>query len=160
MLIRPIIFLGPRSASRMEVALNLTPIEAKIREATNPDEAWGPHGSLMAEIAKATFNYEEYTECMNMLWRRIAKERDGTQWRKTYKGLLLLQYIVRSGSERVIESGRDHIHELRQLERFEYVDPKGKDQGINSTCAMAWFPAAFLVSTLLVCFWFTLLYFL
>jgi hypothetical protein len=39
--------------------------------------------------------------------------------------------LLRSGSERVVESARDHVADLRSLEKFEYMDPKGKDQGIN-----------------------------
>ena len=31
--------------------MNYSPIEVKVREATNGDEPWGPHGSLMNEIA-------------------------------------------------------------------------------------------------------------
>ena len=32
--------------------MNYSPIEVKVREATNGDEQWGPHGTVMAEIAK------------------------------------------------------------------------------------------------------------
>ena len=45
--------------------------------------------------------------------------------------MLLLSHLVRNGSERVVDSARDHVSDLRSLERFEYMDPKGKDQGIN-----------------------------
>jgi hypothetical protein len=44
------------------MALNHSPVEVKVREATNPDEPWGPHGSIMAEISKATFSYEVQEE--------------------------------------------------------------------------------------------------
>jgi hypothetical protein len=47
------------------------------------------------------------------------------------QGLLLLNYLLRNGSERVIESARDHLYDIRQLERFEFIDGVGKDQGIN-----------------------------
>ncbi len=36
--------------------MNYSPIEVKVREATNGDEQWGPHGTLMAEIAKVSVN--------------------------------------------------------------------------------------------------------
>ena len=49
----------------------------------------------------------------------------------SFKGLLLLHHLLRYGSERVVESAREHLYDLRALERFEYIDPKGKDQGIN-----------------------------
>lgn len=119
------------------MAMNHSPVEVKVREATNPDEAWGPHGSVMHEIAKATFNYEEFPEAMGMLWKRLLKDREGKNWRRIYKGLLLLQYLVRNGSERVVESARDHVYDVRQLERFDFIDNKGKDQGINGELSLA-----------------------
>ncbi len=30
-----------------------------------------------------------------------------------------------------MESAREHTYDLRSLERFEFIDAKGKDQGIN-----------------------------
>ncbi|KAK7689864.1 Epsin-3, clathrin recruitment and traffic between the Golgi and endosome [Cerrena zonata] len=37
------------------VVLNVSEMEAKVREATN-DEAWGASSTLMQEIAQGTFN--------------------------------------------------------------------------------------------------------
>jgi len=48
-----------------------------------------------------------------------------------YKTLNLLEYLLRHGSERVIEDARDHMRDLKRLQKFEYVDPEGKDCGIN-----------------------------
>lgn len=48
------------------------------------------------------------------------------------QGLLLLAHLIRNGSGRVVDSARDHVYDLRQLERFEYIDIKGKDEGSNS----------------------------
>jgi hypothetical protein len=45
--------------------------------------------------------------------------------------LLLLNYLVRNGSERVVTSSREHIYDLRSLENYTFVDEHGKDQGIN-----------------------------
>jgi len=45
--------------------------------------------------------------------------------------LLLLNYLVKNGSERVVTSAREHIYDLRGLENYSYVDEFGKDQGIN-----------------------------
>jgi hypothetical protein len=62
--------------------MNYTEVEIKVREATN-DEAWGPHGTLMQEIAQYTLTYEHYTEVMSMLWKRMFQEKEN--WRATYK---------------------------------------------------------------------------
>ncbi|XP_021931715.1 telomere length regulation protein TEL2 homolog isoform X2 [Zootermopsis nevadensis] len=111
------------------VVMNYTEIEAKVREATN-DDAWGPTGALMQEVAQGTFTYEHFPEVMTMLWKRMLQDNK-KNWRRTYKSLLLLNYLVRNGSERVVTSAREHIYDLRSLENYTYVDEYGKDQGIN-----------------------------
>uniref|UniRef100_A0A1Q3FUG9 Putative equilibrative nucleoside transporter protein n=1 Tax=Culex tarsalis TaxID=7177 RepID=A0A1Q3FUG9_CULTA len=111
------------------VVMNYTEIEGKVREATN-DEPWGPTGPLMQELAHATFTYEHFPEVMSMLWKRMLQDNK-TNWRRTYKSLLLLNYLVRNGSERVVTSSREHIYDLRSLENYTFVDENGKDQGIN-----------------------------
>ncbi|KAK3714555.1 hypothetical protein QZH41_014220 [Actinostola sp. cb2023] len=111
------------------VVMNYSEVESKVREATN-DDTWGPHGSLMQEIARYTFTYEHFPEVMSMLWRRMLQEHK-KNWRRSYKGLLLLGYLLRNGSERVVTSARDHIYDMRQLENFHFTDENGKDQGIN-----------------------------
>lgn len=111
------------------VVMNYTEVEAKVREATN-DDAWGPTGALMQEIAQATFTFEHFPEVMTMLWKRMLQDNK-KNWRRTYKSLLLLNYLVRNGSERVVTSSREHIYDLRGLENYVYVDEVGKDQGIN-----------------------------
>ncbi|XP_021265994.1 clathrin interactor 1 [Numida meleagris] len=111
------------------VVMNYSEIESKVREATN-DDPWGPSGQLMGEIAKATFMYEQFPELMNMLWSRMLKDNK-KNWRRVYKSLLLLAYLIRNGSERVVTSAREHIYDLRSLENYHFVDENGKDQGIN-----------------------------
>ncbi|CAH1256833.1 CLINT1 [Branchiostoma lanceolatum] len=111
------------------VVMNYSEVEAKVREATNDDE-WGPHGTLMSEIAKYTFTYEHFPEVMGMLWKRMLTDPK-KNWRRPYKSLLLLSYLVRNGSERVVTSAREHIYDLRQLEDYTFKDELGRDQGIN-----------------------------
>ncbi|TDG52440.1 hypothetical protein AWZ03_001270 [Drosophila navojoa] len=111
------------------VVMNYTEIEGKVREATN-DDPWGPTGPLMQELAHATFSYETFPEVMSMLWKRMLQDNK-TNWRRTYKSLLLLNYLVRNGSERVVTSSREHIYDLRSLENYTFTDEGGKDQGIN-----------------------------
>jgi len=83
----------------------------------------------MQEVAHATFTYEQFPEVMGMLWKRMLGERKN--WRRTYKSLLLLNYLIKNGSERVVTSSREHLYDLRGLENYTCVDEQGKDQGIN-----------------------------
>ncbi|CAI8009116.1 Clathrin interactor 1 [Geodia barretti] len=118
-----------RLVDRMtNMVMNYSDVESKVREATN-DETWGPHGTLMADIAKYTFTYEHYPEVMTMLWKRMFEAR--RNWRRTYKALLLLHYLVRNGSERVVASAREHIYDMKPLEEYVFRDEQGKDQGVN-----------------------------
>ncbi|XP_056117795.1 clathrin interactor 1a [Rhinichthys klamathensis goyatoka] len=111
------------------VVMNYTETESKVREATN-DDPWGPSGQLMGEIARATFMYEQFPEVMNMLWTRMLKDNK-KNWRRVYKSLLLLAYLIRNGSERVVTSAREHLYDLRSIESYHCVDENGKDQGVN-----------------------------
>lgn len=109
--------------------MNYTEMESKVREATN-DEAWGPTGQLMQELAQATFSYEYFPEVMAMLWRRMLIDNQ-TNWRRTYKSLVVLNYLIKNGAERVVTSAREHIYDLKSLENYAYVDEMGKDCGAN-----------------------------
>ena len=55
----------------------------------------------------------------------------GPLWRVVYKTLKLLDHIVRNGSEQAIEDACAHMRELKALRHFEFVDPEGRDMGIN-----------------------------
>lgn len=109
--------------------MNYTEIESKVREATT-DDAWGPTGSLMQELASYTFCYDQFPELMSMLWKRMLQD-NRRSWRRTYKSLILLNYLIKYGSERVITSAREHIYDLRSLENYAFIDEHGKDMGIN-----------------------------
>lgn len=37
------------------------------------------------------------------------------------QALLLLAYLIRNGSERVVTSAREHIYDLRSLENYHFV---------------------------------------
>lgn len=87
-------------------------------------------GPQMQELAQSTFYYEQFPEVMGMLWKRMLQDNRAA-WRRTYKSLLLLNYLVRNGSERVVTSAREHIYDLRTLENYKFIDEHGKDQGMN-----------------------------
>jgi len=54
-------------------------------------------------------------------------------WRYIFQSLLLLNYLLRNGSERVVTSTREHMYDLRQLEDFTATDEFGRDQGVNGS---------------------------
>lgn len=44
---------------------------------------------------------------------------------------MVLNYLIKNGSERVVTSSREHIYDLRSLENYTFLDENGKDQGVN-----------------------------
>ncbi|KAI8375154.1 hypothetical protein BD560DRAFT_392867 [Blakeslea trispora] len=104
-------------------------MEAKVHEATN-NEAWGASSTLMQEIAQATFHYEYFNEIMPTIYKRFT-EKEARQWRQIYKSLVLLEYLVKNGSERVVDDARSHVSMIKMMKNFHYIDEKGKDQGVN-----------------------------
>lgn len=53
-----------------------------------------------------------------------------------FQALQLLEYLVKHGSERVVDDARSHISTIKMLRSFHYIDDKGKDQGINGSSAL------------------------
>lgn len=111
------------------VAMNLTEMEAKVREATN-NEPWGCPTTLMAQIAGGTYNYREREEIIGFIFRRFT-EKAANEWRQIYKSLQLLEYLIKNGSERLIDDVRANVSLIQMLKSFHYIDSKGRDQGIN-----------------------------
>ena len=109
--------------------MNYTEMEAKVREATN-NEPWGASSTLMQEIANGTFNYQTLNEIMPLIYRRFT-EKTAEEWRQIYKALQLLEFLIKHGSERVIDDARSHVSLLKMLRQFHYIDQNGKDQGVN-----------------------------
>ncbi|XP_068574383.1 epsin-3 isoform X2 [Cebidichthys violaceus] len=107
---------------------NFTEPEIKVREATSNDP-WGPPSSLMSEIADLTFNVVAFTEVMGMIWKRLNDH--GKNWRHVYKALTLLDYLIKTGSERVAQECRENIYTIQTLRDFQYIDRDGRDQGVN-----------------------------
>jgi hypothetical protein len=81
-------------------------------------------------------------------------EKEARQWRQIYKAyhilllwlvflslivvfnlqaLQLLEYLIKHGSERVVDDARSHLSTIKMLRSFHYIDEKGKDQGINGS---------------------------
>ena len=99
----------------------------------------------MADLAKMTFQYEYFTEICGsgtgMLWKRMFQGfsrcfivfwqilEGKKNWRRAYKSMLLLDYLLKNGSERVVGVTRDHLYDMRALEHYTHTDEKGKDQG-------------------------------
>jgi epsin len=65
-----------------------------------------------------------------MIYRRFT-EKSAEEWRQIYKALQLLEFLIKHGSERVIDDARSHLTLLKMLRQFHFIDQNGKDQGVN-----------------------------
>ena len=108
--------------------LKVPGVEQKVLDATS-NEPWGPHGSLLADLAQASRNYHEYQLIMVVIWKRLSDT--GKNWRHVYKALTVLEYMVGHGSERVIDEIRERAYQISTLSDFQYIDSGGRDQGSN-----------------------------
>nr|XP_032519844.1 epsin-1 isoform X2 [Danaus plexippus plexippus] len=129
----------PRSRDEMQVnvaglrrniknlAHNYSDAQVKVREATSNDP-WGPSSTLMAEIADLTYNVMAFTEIMQMIWKRLNDH--GKNWRHVYKALVLMEYLIKTGSEKVAMQCKENIFAIHTLQDFQYME-EGKDQGLN-----------------------------
>ena len=104
----------------------LPPVEQKVFDATN-SEPWGPHGTVLSEIARCTASPDERAQVLSVLWRRIAEDKPD-QWRCVYKALAVLEYLVANGSDAVVDELCNSARRLTGLSSFQYKDNDGKDQ--------------------------------
>ncbi|KAH8852537.1 Clathrin interactor 1 [Schistosoma japonicum] len=109
--------------------MNYTDVELKVREATN-DEICFPHGHLLQKLADYTYAHETCLEVMSNLLKRMHSD-NRCSWRRVYKSLIVLAFLLRNGSDYLVQGARDHIYDIRTLESFRFFDENGKDQGMN-----------------------------
>ena len=63
---------------------------------------------------------QPFPEIMNMLWKRLSDH--GKNWRHVYKSLMLLDYLVKTGSERVAAQCKENIYAITTLKDFQFID--------------------------------------
>ncbi|XP_031732359.1 epsin-1 isoform X1 [Anarrhichthys ocellatus] len=104
---------------------NYSEAEVKVREATSNDP-WGPSSSQMADLSDLTYNVVACNEIMTMLWKRL---KDDKNWRHIHKSLTLLEYLLKTGDDRVLLKMKDSIYIVKALTEYRFVEKDGKDQG-------------------------------
>ena len=45
--------------------------------------------------------------------------------------MTLMEYLIKTGSERVSQQCKENMYAVQTLKDFQYVDRDGKDQGVN-----------------------------
>lgn len=58
---------------------------------------------------------------MKFVWDKI-NESKSKEWRRIYKALNLLEFLIKFGSNRCVSSAKDELFRLRTLQDFNYMD--------------------------------------
>eukprot|EP01006_Ploeotia_vitrea_P032748 TRINITY_DN64914_c0_g1_i1.p1 TRINITY_DN64914_c0_g1~~TRINITY_DN64914_c0_g1_i1.p1 ORF type:complete len:747 (-),score=72.90 TRINITY_DN64914_c0_g1_i1:1099-3339(-) len=98
---------------------DLTERQKLISDACSP-EGLGPSNTQMRDIAKYTFNGRYLPEIVQELMWTIDREPTPTGAKTIHKGLILIDYLIRNGSEVMvgeIEGMRSPIYSLTRLYR-------------------------------------------
>ena len=67
---------------------------------------------------------------MKAVWASL--NHSGKNWRVVFKGLALLEHLIKHGTERVVDDSRDHIHQIRTLNDFShFVEGVDKGSGVR-----------------------------
>jgi epsin len=110
-------------------ALSKTETERRLAEALSHAN-WGASTTLMWEIAQATSDVNEFQVIMREIWAACAS--NGRNWRVCYKGLALLEFLLKNGHKRVLEEAKDNRSKIRKLETFSYLrDGVEKGTGVR-----------------------------
>ena len=75
----------------------------------------------MNELARDTYDYDKFAVITQLMWESIENERPAA-WRVVFKGLSLLEHLIKNGSERCVDDARGHNHVLRKLLQFNYYE--------------------------------------
>jgi len=97
-----------------------TETEAKLYEVLS-HKNWGSSSTLMNEIARDTYDYDKFGIISTIMWESMENQRPAA-WRVVFKGLSLLEHLIKNGSERCVDDARNHGHVLRALHQFNYYE--------------------------------------
>jgi len=95
-------------------------VEARVYEVLS-HKNWGSSSTLLNQIARDTFDYDKFAVISQLMWEAMENQRPAA-WRVVFKGLTLLEYLVKNGSERCVDDARNHGHALRALQKFNYYE--------------------------------------
>lgn len=97
-----------------------TDVEARVYEVLS-HKNWGSSSSLLHEIARDTFDADRFYVITRLMWENMEGQRPAA-WRVVFKGLTLLEFLIKNGAERCVDDARNHGHILRALGQFNYYE--------------------------------------
>ena len=102
--------------------------ERKTRAATRGSVAWGPTGEQLRELAAASYEAANLAPIFAVLSSRLRAPPPA--WRKTYKALVVLEWLATRGSPAAATRACGMRFLLEELRSYRYVEPEsGSDRG-------------------------------
>lgn len=95
-----------------------------LNEATNNDN-WNISNSKLQVLADHTYDWNDYNVIMKHLWSKLTLKQK--EWRKIFKALHALDYLLKNGAPRIVQEIRDDLYKIRSLQDMEYL-VLGKDK--------------------------------
>jgi len=95
-------------------------LEARVYDVLS-HKNWGSSSTMMNQIAGDTYDFDKYPVVAKLMWESMENQRPAA-WRVVFKGLTLLEHLVKNGGERCVDDARNHSHILRSLHQFNYYE--------------------------------------
>ncbi|GFP82342.1 clathrin interactor epsin 3 [Phtheirospermum japonicum] len=89
-----------------------------------------PDAKTLKMISKAAFEVDDYWRIVDILHKRLVRF-DNTNWRASYKALIVLEHLLTHGPDRVAEEFQTDTHVIRLMESFQHIDDQGFNWGLN-----------------------------
>lgn len=113
---------------------SMTPLEKKLNDAMS-NENWGAPNSLLIELSQATTNFNDFFVITRELWAAIDEPPE--KWRRIFKALSLLEYLLKYGTDRMAEDARQRLPRIRSLMDFRFnEDGKERGSGVREKSAL------------------------
>nr|XP_043618564.1 epsin-3-like [Erigeron canadensis] len=113
-------FLKEKIKTARLALTDVTPAELLTEEATDED-ALPPDTRTMGLISRAAFEVDDYWRIVDILHRRLWKF-DKENWKGSYKALVLLDYLLTHGPQRVSEEFQCDKEVIKEMSFFQHID--------------------------------------
>ncbi|PIO76182.1 ENTH domain protein [Teladorsagia circumcincta] len=89
--------------------------------------------TIRRQVKNVAYNFSDaqvkaFTEVMSIIWKRL--NDSGKNWRHVYKSLVLLDFLIKCGNDKVSQQCRENIFTIETLKDFQHIEDN-RDQGLN-----------------------------
>ncbi|KAK6776396.1 hypothetical protein RDI58_027397 [Solanum bulbocastanum] len=122
-------FLKEKIKTARLALTDVTPTQILTEEATNGNPG-APDTKTLKMISKAAFEVDDYWRIVGILHKKLSRF-DKTNWRVSYKAVIVLEHLLTYGPESVAEEFQSDKDVIREMGSFQLIDEKGFNWGLN-----------------------------